>query len=227
MILIFFSILLTVLTFANEPELIRIEIGKTISAPESGNQISLDHFKHYEPECALPGKNCGAGYIPHPFTTPVLRVKESDKCQNFPLGEACEITYKVINSDDKTYVNVKFHNIFDNCDKDGNLDNYNTCIAQVTKNNYDRPSFRPENCERIKNSQERKDACYEAIADKSGDPKICDLIKNQEGFQCVYLRAKTKGDPEICKTLKKNRFHHSDQDLKNQIQSCLNTVKKK
>lgn len=219
-------LILTTFAYADDSSLIRIDLGKTFTIPTSGNQITLESFKRYEPECAVPGQNCGSGYIPHPFTLPIIKMKEGDKCQKYPLGEVCEMTYKVEKTDEKTYVMIRLHNIFEACEKDTNLDNRNSCISQVTKNNYDKPAFRPQNCERIKDSQERKDACYEAIADKSEDPKICDFIKGNEGFQCVYLRAKTKGDPEICKTLKKNRFHHTEQDLKDQIQSCLNTVKK-
>jgi hypothetical protein len=219
--------IMTIVSFAKASPLTRIELGKSFIIPSSGTQLTLESFKRYEPECAVPGFNCGSGYIPKAFTSPIIKIKESIKCQNFPLSEVCETTFKIEKTDEKTFVLIKLMNIFETCEKDKNLDNFNSCIAQVTKNNYDKPAYRPQNCERIINSPEHKDACYEAIADKVGDPKICDLIKGQEGFQCVYLRAQTKGDPEICKTLKKNRFHHTEQDLNNQIEACLNTVKKK
>ncbi len=221
------ALLMTNFTFSKDTPLTRLDLGKSFTIPLSGTQLTLESFKRYEPECAVPGFNCGSGYIPEAFTSPIIKIKEGEKCQKFPLPELCEMTFKVEKSDDKTYVLISLFNIFEACDRDKNLDNYNSCIAQVAKNTFDKPAYRPLNCERIKDAPERKDACYEAIADKSEDPKICDLIKGQEGFQCVYLRAKVKGDPEICKTLKKNRFHHSDQDLKDQIQACLNTVKKK
>lgn len=221
------TLLLSNLAYSKEAELIRIDLGKSYIIPDSGTEIRLESFKHYEPECAVPGFNCGAGYMPRPFTMPIIKIKESEKCQKFPLGEECETTYKVEKTDEKTFVAIRLHNIFEDCEKDTNKENRNSCIVQVTKNNYDKPAFRPQNCERIKDDQERKDGCYEAIADKVADPTICDHIKGNEGFQCVYLRAQTKGDPEICKTLKKNRFHHDDQALKDQIQSCLNTVRKK
>lgn len=222
------TLLLSNLAYSSkETGLIRIDLGKSFVIPNSGTELTLESFKRYEPECAVPGFNCGAGYLPKAFTSPIIKIKESEKCQKFPLGEECETTYKVEKTDEKTFVEIRLHNIFEACEKDSNKDNRNSCIAQVTKNNYDKPAYRAQNCERIKDDPERKDGCYEAIADKVGDPKICDHIKGNEGFQCVYLRAQAKGDPEICRTLKKNRFHHKDQDLIDQIQSCLNTVKKK
>jgi hypothetical protein len=220
-------LLLSTLSYAQEPQAIRIELGKSFIIPASGTKLTLESFKHYKPECAVPGFNCGSGYHPNPFTMPIIKIQEAANCQKFPLGEECETTFKVIKTDEKSFVEIKLHNIFEACEKDTNMDNKNSCFAQVTKNNYDQPAYRPQNCERIQNDPSRKDACYEAIADKAEDPTICDQIKAQEGFQCVYLRAKTKGDPEICKTLKKNRFHHREQDLLDQIQSCLNSVKKK
>ena len=218
-------LLITTFTYAQDPELIRIDLGKSFTIPTSETMLTLKSFKRYEPVCAVPGFNCGASYRPNRFTSPIIKIQEGPKCQKFPLGEECETTFKVMKTDEKSYVEIRLHNIFEACEKDTNKDNRNSCFARVAKNSYDKPAYRPQNCERIKESQESKDFCYEAIADKTEDPKICDLIKGQEGFQCVYLRAKTSGDPEICRTLKKNRSHHTEQDLKDQIQSCLNTVK--
>lgn len=207
--------------------LIRIELGKSFTIPVSGTQLTLEKFHRYEPKCAVPGKNCGSGYFPEPFTSPIIKIQEGPKCQKFPLGEECETTFAVQNTDNKSYVEIKLISIFEGCEKDSNLDNRNSCLIMAVKNRPEKPAFRPENCERIKDAPATKDACYEAIADKAQDPKICDLIKGQESFQCVILRARAKGDPEICKTLKMNRYHHSKQDLQDQIQSCINTTPKK
>jgi hypothetical protein len=163
------TLLLSNLAFTKEAELIRIDLGKSYVIPISGNELTLEKFQHYEPKCAVPGFNCGSGYHTEPFTMPVIKLKESEKCQKFPLGEVCEKTYKVEKTDNKTFVQIRLHNIFEACEKNSNKDNRNSCFVQVTKNNYDKPAFRPENCERVKDDPERKDACYEAIADKVGD----------------------------------------------------------
>lgn|GEM_PF-5176981 len=213
--------------FGAQEALHRIDLGASFTIPSSGTQLTLEKFHRYEPKCAVPGFNCGSGYFPEPFTSPIIKVKEGEHCQKYPLGEVCETTYEVKETDNITYVKIRLHNIFESCAKDTNIDNRNSCYIRTAKNHYDKPAFRPESCERIKDSQEHKDNCYEAIADKVQDPKICDKIKGQEGFQCIWLRANSKGDPEICRTLKRNRFHHTDQQYQDQIQSCLNTVKKK
>ena len=207
--------------------LIRIEIGKSFMIPASGAVLTLEKFHRYEPKCAVPGKNCGSGYFPEPFTSPIIKVEDGPKCQKFPLGEECETTFEVQKTDNKSYVEIKLISVFEGCEKNSNSDSRNSCLIMAVKNGPEKPAFRPENCERIKDAQEIKDRCYETIADKAQDSKICDLIKGQESFQCVILRAKEKGDPEICKTLKMNRFHHKKQDLLDQIQSCINTTPKK
>jgi hypothetical protein len=206
---------------------IRLELGKSFTIPSSGAELTLESFKRYEPNCAVPGFNCGSGYNPNPFTMPIIKVVDGPKCQKYPLGEECETTFEVTKTDNKTYVELKLISVFAGCEKHSNLDNRNSCLIGAVKNHYDKPAFRAENCERIKDAPERKDACYEAVADKAQDVKICDLMKGQQGFQCVLLRAKVNRDPEICRTLKKNRFHHTEQDLKDQIQACLNTTPKR
>lgn len=107
------------------------------------------------------------------------------------------------------------------------VSNRNSCFLQVIRNGPDKPPLAPKNCERIKEPLEERDACFEAIADKLGDPKVCDFIKGTEGFQCVLLRARAARDPEICRTLKRNRFHHTDSDYTDQVNACLGSVQRK
>ena len=200
----------------------KIALGESVTLP-SGMKLTLESFKTNKPECAVPGFNCGAGYFPKEFVQPIIKIDLSKGCQKYPLPEICEETFKIKSSDDKSYVTVQRIGVFDQCEEDTNTDNRYSCIIRIARNTHDRPAFRPQNCERIKTSLEHRDACYEAIAGKEQDVKLCDLVKGQETFECIYLRAMTKKDPKVCKTLKMNKYHHSKQALLDQIDACENS----
>ena len=200
----------------------KLDLGKSVTLP-SGLKLTLESFKTHKPECAVPGFNCGAGYFPKEFVQPIIKIDLSKDCQTYPLPEACEETYQIKDTDNKSYVTIQVIRIFDQCEEDTNTDNRYSCIIRIARNAHDRPAFRHQNCERIKTSLERRDACYEAIAGKEQDVKLCDLVKGQETFECIYLRATIKKDPEVCKTLKMNRFHHTKQAHLDQIDACMNS----
>ena len=158
---------------------------------------------------------------------PELKIETDDKCKASPLPAACEFTHKTVNKEKEGYLELSIISVFEPCEKEPDESNRTSCFIQVIKNGPYNPPFRPQNCERLKDYPEARDTCYETIADKLEDPKLCDFLKGAETFQCVYLRAKSAGNPEICKSLKMNRFHHSPQDRLDQIDACLNTVKRK
>jgi hypothetical protein len=205
-----------------EETLQKIDLGKLLTLP-SGTKLTLESFKKHDPECAVPGFNCGISYNPNPYIQPIIKVELATICQKYPLPKVCEETYKIKSTDNKNYVTIQVVNVFEQCEEDTNLDNRYSCIIRKARNAFDRPAFRHQNCERIRESQELRDACYEAIAGKERDVKICDLVKGQETFECIYLRAITKKDPEVCKTLKMNKYHHSKQSHLDQIDACANS----
>ncbi|HAZ11956.1 MAG: hypothetical protein A2X86_07105 [Bdellovibrionales bacterium GWA2_49_15] len=202
-----------------------MKVGETLIHQETNYKITLTQIQKYESVCAVPGKNCGAGYIPGVQLIPHLKVEKDKKCASYPQPASCEVIHQIVSVDEKT-VAIKFINIFELCEGNADLSNRYSCISMAVKNGPDAPPYLPKNCDRIKD-EEVKAACYEAVADKTGDAKLCDLIKGRETYQCIYLRAKTKGDPEICKTLKRNRFHHSDDDHKGEIASCIQWSQRK
>ena len=205
---------------------IRLKIGDTLLYAPLGYSVTLEGFTSHTSKCAVPGRNCGSGYFPGTLVLPKLKISIPDKCSASPVPKACEFTHAEVASDKDSWLEVKMISVFEPCYAQENPDNKYSCFINVIKNGPYKPPYAPENCSRI-DEPERRDACFEAIADELGDPKICDLIKGNEGFQCVYLRAKTAGDPEICRTLKRNRWHHTDRDYSDQVASCLSTVKPK
>ena len=205
---------------------VRLKIGDSLVYTPLGYSVALEGFTSHTAKCAVPGRNCGSGYFPGTLVQPKLKISIPEKCSASPVPKACEFTHAEVSSDKDSWLEVKMISVFDPCYAQENLDNKYSCFINVIKNGPYKPPFAPENCSRI-DEPERRDACYEAIADELGDPKICDFIKGSEGFQCVYLRAKAAGDPELCRTLKRNRFHHTDSDYTDQVASCLNTVKRK
>lgn len=204
---------------------IKIGIGDTVVYKPIGYSLTLKEFKKYESTCAVSGFNCGSGYFPGVQIMPIFEITTDKRCENEePLPSECEITHKIVETDNATFMKIKFIDIFDLCEADKNNDNRNSCIMLTIKNGPYKPPFHPKNCERIKDPVVARDRCYEAVADELQDPAICGLMKGPQGFQCTLLRAKAAKDPSICKTLQKGPMHHSEADHKSQIASCLDAV---
>lgn len=194
---------------------VKISVGETVVFKPIGYALTLKEFKKYESKCAVPGFNCGSGYFPGVRILPIFDISTAKLCESEgPLPRECEITHQIIETDNATFVKIKFIDIFEACEADKNKDNRNSCILLAIKNGPDKPPFHPKNCERIADSPDARDRCYEAIADELQDPAICGLIKGPQGFQCTLLRAKAGKDPALCKTL----VH------KDEIASCLDAV---
>lgn len=205
---------------------VKLKIGDTLVYTPLGYSVTLEGFSSHTSKCAVPGRNCGSGYFPGTLVLPKLKISIPEKCSASPVPKACEFTHAEVSSDKDSWLEVKMISVFAPCYAQDNPDNKNSCFTDVIKNGPYKPPFSPENCTRIEDP-ERRDMCFEAIADELGDPKTCDRIKGSEGFQCVYLRAQAAGDPELCRTLKRNRFHHTDSSYTDQVASCLNTVKRR
>lgn len=187
--------------------------------------VTLESIKKHESECAIPDQNCGSGYMPGVHITPIFKVTQDKSCLGTIIPKNCEVIQHVVEKINDQSVKVKFISPFTLCEKEMNLDNKNSCFIQIIKNGHDKPPYSPENCERITDNQASKDRCYETIADKLQDEKICGSMKGNIGFQCLLLIAKKKKDPEFCKTLKKGPFHHTESALQDEINACMGYVR--
>lgn len=219
-----------------EAAVIKIKLpGKTVKLKPGDSAIYLPinykitfrGFRKQTSKCAMPGENCGGKYFPEMRVEPELNLEVDDKCKAYPLPAECEFTYKVASHEKESYIELAIVSVFDSCEQETDVSNKTSCFIRVIKNGPSSPPYRPANCERLAKYPEARDTCYETVADKLQDPKICDFIKGQEMFQCVYLRAKSKGDPEVCKTLQRNRYHHTESAYRDEVAACLNTVKRK
>ncbi len=148
-------------------EIARIEIGDSAIYTPIGLRLKLASFKTYKTECAVPGSNCGIGYMPNPQTSPIFETSVDKQCaaKKGPLPKECEVAYSVVGTDNVKFVELKFHSIFAPCEKEPNIDNRNTCFRIAIKNNIYKPPFNPENCDRIQPPENRK-SCYKEVNDK-------------------------------------------------------------
>lgn len=219
--------LLALLLFSSvsQAKNVRLTPGQTYDEPNVVLKLVFERFHTTKTECAVPGYNCGSGYTPEPVTTPIIKKIWKDKiCEHSPKPKLCELDFQIIGTDSKTYIELKIINPLDRCMEEENKSNRNSCILNTTKGRYDGPALNPDNCQRI-NELEVRDSCFEAVADKLQDPKICAKMKGPQGFQCIYLRAKAAKDPSICHQLQLSPRVRNESDRKSAISSCLNTVK--
>lgn len=219
--------LLALLLFSStsQAKTFRLAPGQTYDEANVVLKLVFERFHTTKTECAVPGFNCGAGYTPEPVTTPVIKKIWKDKsCEKSPKPKQCELDFQITGTDSKTYVELKIVNPLDRCMEETDKSNRNSCILNTTKGRYDEPALNPDNCHRI-DELEVRDSCFEAVADKLQDPKICDKMKGPQGFQCIYLRAKAAKDPSICHQLQIGPRVRSEADRKSAIASCLNGVK--
>jgi hypothetical protein len=210
----------------NLAEIIEVKPGDEVIYGPTNYKIMLQEIRVYKSECAIPGKNCGSGYFPEPQNIPIFKVTADKGCEVAPQPSKCEIIHHVVSMNKTESLKLIFTNVFEICEKDTNKDNKASCIINMTKNNYDKPARDPSNCNRILDYDERIDECYEAVADKLGDHKICDKMKRPIGFQCMLLKAANKRDPELCRTLKRGAYDHSEADWKSKIEACVNATKR-
>lgn len=203
---------------------VRLMPGDTLFYPKAGYRLKFNGYKTYRAECAVPGFNCGAGYFPGERVLPLLSVTKDDKCKVSPQPAECEVAHEALSAETTAYLDVRLLNVFDFCARESNFSNRTSCYIRMVRNAPYGPPYHPRNCEKITDSDELRDSCYEAAADALGDPAPCDLMKGPPGFQCVLLRARAARDPEICRTLKRNRFHYTEQDRLDQVASCIGAV---
>lgn len=219
--------LITILLFAStiQAKTFRLSPGQSYDEKSVPLKLIFESFHTTKTECAVPGFNCGSGYTPDPVTTPIIKRVWKDKtCEQSPRPKYCELDFQIIQTDKRTYIELKIINPFDRCMKDENQSNRNSCILNTTKGSYDEPALNPDNCNRI-NELEVRDGCYEALADKLQDPRICEKMKGPQGFQCIYLRAKAAKDRSICHQLQVGPRVRSEEERKSAIDSCLNSIK--
>ncbi len=182
-------------------------------------QLKFNGYRTYVSKCAVPGKNCGAGYHPDPVTHPLIEMNWLSECQTAPLSESCALQVKVIKATPPDLISFELESPFEVCLREENDSNRHSCLASVTHNSYDRPSYHYSKCDLIKDEKVR-DYCIERVADKMGDAKICDHMKGPVGFQCIRLKAIAANNPDVCNTLVKTDRHSSEADYQSQIASC-------
>ena len=148
-------------------EIVRIEIGESATYAPIRFRLKLASFKTYKTECAVPGFNCGAAYMPDSNTIPIFETSVAKQCaaKKGPLPKECEVAYTVVGTDNAKFVELKFHSIFAPCEKESNIDNRNSCFRLATKNSIYKPPFNPKNCDRIQPPENRK-SCYKEVSDK-------------------------------------------------------------
>jgi hypothetical protein len=207
---------------------IRLTPGDVFNRDEIPLKLKFERFHTSKTECAVPGFNCGSGYTPEPVTTPIVqRIWKDKTCEQSPRPKHCELDFQILATDQKTYIEIKIINPLDRCMQQENLSNRHSCLLNTIKGHYDQPALDPENCQRIVDNQIMRDSCYEAVADKLGDAKICEKMQGPQGFQCIYLRAKTSKDPNICNQLQIGPWIRTESERLSAISSCLNSVKLK
>ena len=95
---------------------IRLKLGEIFKSQDLQLEVHLKKFHTTKTECAVPGFNCGSGYTPEPVTTPVVSILLTNpECKKSPLPKNCEWTYRIVSSDNKSYVDIEFLNIYDFC----------------------------------------------------------------------------------------------------------------
>ena len=148
-------------------KIVRIEIGGSAIYTPIQFRLKLTSFKTYKTECAVPGFNCGAGYMPEPKTFPIFETSVAKQCaaKKGPLPKECEVAYTVVGTDNAKFVELKFHSIFAPCEQEPNIDNRNSCFRLATKNSIYKPAFNIKNCDRIQPPENRK-ICYKEVGDK-------------------------------------------------------------
>ncbi len=181
--------------------------------------LKFNGYRTYVSKCAVPGKNCGAGYHPDPVTHPLIEITWLQNCQKAPLPESCALQVKVIKATPPDLISFELESPFEVCLKHENESNRHSCLLSVAHNTYDRPAYHYSKCDLIKDEKVR-DQCVERVADKMADDKICDHMKGPMGFQCTLLKARAANDPAVCNTLKKTERHTSELDYQSQIASC-------
>ncbi len=151
-------------------ETVRIEVGDSALYAPIQFRLKLTSFKTYKTECAVPGFNCGSGYMPEPKTLPIFETSLGPPCnaKKGPLPKECEVAHTVVATDNVKFVELKFHSVFAPCEKEPNIDNRNSCFRIATKNNIYKPPFSPKNCDRIQPPEHRK-SCYKEVTDKLGE----------------------------------------------------------
>lgn len=207
---------------------IRLKVGESYTSQEKSIRIHFKSFHTTKTECAVPGFNCGSGYTPDPVTTPVIDfVRTNPDCKKSPLPKSCEWNYKVIKTDNKTYVDIEILNIYDHCMREENGSNRNTCILRTTVGNHFNPMHSPENCERADDPGIRN-SCYEMMAENLNDSTLCKNVQGPHGRRCIQLLAIAAGDPGICEQLKKASLMESELNERQIfLDRCLAEVKKR
>jgi hypothetical protein len=198
---LFVFVLISLSIFAKDPAKIKLKLGESYISPEFPLKISLKNFHTTKTECAVPGFNCGSGYTPDPVTIPVIDfIQTSPECTKSPRPRECEWTFKIIATDNKTFVDVEILNIYDFCMNDANKSNRNSCILRTTVGNHFNPMYNPDNCNKA-DDPEVKNNCFEIMAENLDDLNLCKKVTGPYGRRCVLLVAIAAGDPEICNLL--------------------------
>jgi hypothetical protein len=206
---------------------IRLKLGEILKSQEHQLEVHLKKFHTTKTECAVPGFNCGSGYTPEPVTTPVLSILLTNpECKKSPLPKNCEWTYRILGSDNKSYVDIEFLNIYDFCMRESNKSNRNSCILRTTVGNHFNPMYSPENCSRA-DDLVVKNNCYEMMAEQLNDPKLCENVARPYGHRCVFLMAKSTGNPEICQQIKSSPLNASEENGRGLfLNRCLEMMNK-
>lgn len=197
--------------------------GDSYEYTPEGFRLVLKKIHVHMTKCAVPGFNCGGAYTGRPTVTPEFEILRRKDCDARIIPDSCSAEHRAEALPDGKSVRVRFLRFNEVCDPKDNPSNYESCLHRVIINSHDRPPRDPRHCDLIP-SPFLRDGCIEFIADKLGDPKICELMKGPLGFKCVFLKAKEKKNPEICRTLVRGPQHHREQDWKDQIEACLNSV---
>lgn len=218
-------LILSIFVSSAQAKSFRLSPGQSYDDKSVPLKLIFERFHTTKTECAVPGFNCGAGYTPDPVTTPIIKRVWKDKtCEQSPRPKHCELDFQIIQTDNKSFVELKMINPYERCSAEQDKSNRSSCILNTTKGRFDEPALDPDNCLRI-DEIEVRDSCFEALADKLQDPRICEKMKGPQGFQCIYLRAKAAKDRSICTQLQLGPRVRSEEERKGAISSCLNGIK--
>jgi hypothetical protein len=219
-------VLISLNSYARSKDRIRLKLGETYVSQELPIQIHLKKFHTTKTECAVPGFNCGSGYTPNPVTTPVVEFLQTNpECTKSPRPKFCEWNFKIVATDNKTYVDIEIVNIYEFCMGESNKSNRNSCIIRTTVGNDFNPMHSPDNCNRA-DDPEIKNNCFEMMAENLNDPKLCEKVIKPYGRRCILFLARAARDPAICQQLKTAPLNQSEENERQvYMDRCQNEIK--
>lgn len=221
MIFVFLTFIFSTLSFSEShvvtiSQEVTFKPGDVIKLKDSPFSVSISLNKGTE--CAVPGRNCGAGYIP-PHLTLSKTCSENKKCLYFIIADIKGIDGgKLSIETEETCLKKNYEMCFN--DYSGSLQSDDGCSSLKTSMgqyfclNRFSSSNRPENkdlCDKLPDSiYALKWNCYYEFAIRYKDPSYCEKYSKAElsGKDRCYLKmAELFKDKTLCSKISASKEH--------------------